>query len=120
MTPLEIRKVLGLSTAHISEDTMLRLEQTAHMEEIGDSEATVDDDVIELTVYDFHYGFFVFTGGLKIVDGKICNADNNNTPRFPIPQDLAQCISLALENDCQWIQFDRDAGEVEQLPVYED
>lgn len=120
MTSLEIRKVLGLSTAHISVETRMCLKRTAHMAEIGDNEADDEDDVIGLTVYDFCYGFFVFTGGLKIIGGKICNTYNNNAPCSPMPRDLADCISLALENDCQWIQFDGDAGEVEQLPVYED
>lgn len=100
---LEIRKVLGLSTAHVTEETCNLLGREP------------EENNLCLSVYPFEYGFFVFVGGLKIEDDKIVNDG------FPmdLPKDLEGCIKLALKNGCEWLQLDSDASETELLPTYE-
>lgn len=100
---LEIRKVLGLSTAHVTEETCNLLGREP------------EENNLCLSVYPFEYGFFVFVGGLKIEDDKIVNDG------FPmdLPKDLEGCIKLALKNSCEWLQLDSDASETELLPTYE-
>ena len=35
------------------------------------------------------------------------------------PDDLVEVFALAREYDCFWIKFDRDAAEINALPVYD-
>lgn len=97
---MEIRKVLGLSTNHITKETFDWLDR---------------DDDTGITIYPFSYGFFVFVGDLKYIGNAVVDEVD---VRHDLPDDLLQCIILALKMDCQWIQFDTDAGETDLLPVY--
>lgn len=41
-----------------------------------------------------------------------------NMRRETLSKDLADCIDLAVNNDCRWLCLDRDAGKT-SLPAYE-
>lgn len=97
---MEIRKVLGLSTAHIRETTANLLERES------------DENNLGLTVYPFAYGYWVF------VNNSITEKDNEDYDSN-IPKDLMECMQLAHQNDCQWIQFDCDGPEETTLPLYQ-
>lgn len=100
---LEIRKVLGLSTGHVTEKTCNLLNREP------------EENNLCLSVYPFEYGYFVFIGGLQIECDKIVYDD----APMDLPKDLEDCIKLALKNSCEWLQLDCDAGETELLQTYE-
>lgn len=104
MPNLEIRKVLGMSLSHITELTAYMLEHEAYTNNLG------------LTVYPFQYGYWIFTGNLTLTNNKI---SYDKTPIGNLPPDLQKCIELAIKNDCQWLQFDSDGPEIDNLPTYE-
>lgn len=100
---LEIRKVLGLSTAHITESTRCRLDRDP------------DDNNLGLTVYPFEYGWFIYIKDFKEKDGNILCSNI----ACDFPKDLKDCIILGIRNDCQWLQFDGDAPETDLLQIFE-
>ena len=100
---MEIRKVLGLSTAHVKEETMRLLEREPETNTLG------------LTVYGFPYGSWVYTGNLEEENGGLTCYE---TP-VQLPEDLTACILLAVRNGCSWLQFDCDADPVPELPWYD-
>ena len=85
---MEIRKVLGLSTAHIRETTANLLERES------------DENNLGLTVYPFKYGYWVFIGN-NITDKEDEDCENN------MPKDLLACIQLARQKGCQYDCFYR-------------
>ena len=92
---LEISKMITLSTAHLSPKTMDKL----------------DDDVSYIPpVYKKdNYGYFVLSNKDVVEDflgNEYC------------PKDLKQCVEFARMHGCDWIMFDGDADEVEELDVY--
>ena len=101
----EIRKVLGLSTMHITQKTTHRLARDP------------EDNNLGLTIYPFEYGWWVFIGNVSFKEDKIYY---DNEPITSLPSDLIDCIKIGLENDCQWLQFDCDAEEYDNLPIYYD
>ena len=96
----EISKMLTLSTAHLDEDAVRKLEDEAHAKETGDELAFAD-----ITVYEkIDYGFFVY-----ILEGN----------HEDLPECLQQCIKVASDSGCSLICFDRDADTINELPTYE-
>lgn len=97
---LEIARMLTISTAHISKETADLL--------AGDVDFGIDVCWGAcLSVYNKgDYGWLVF-------------ADAANTGHPGMPADLAACLRLAQENDCEWLCLDRDGDVVESLPVYD-
>ena len=87
----EIRKFLTLSTAHVTNETRLILDETS----------TKDWPV---------FGF----GG---VYGWVIYAHDENLGE--IPEDLWRVIEYARANGCDYVMFDADADMIEELPHYE-
>lgn len=105
----EIEKVLVLSTAHISE-------KTANIIDGGKG-------INGISAYPFKYGVFVYIGDIKaekITDNKIekTNLFKSGQMLCSVPPELIECICKASEKGCQWILFDRDAGEDERLDTF--
>ena len=86
---MEISKMLTISTAHISEETANHLKRNG----------------LFVPCYEFEYGFFVF------VQEGIEDAN--------LPQDLKNCLILAKEHGCSWLQLDCDGDYVEGLEKYD-
>lgn len=85
-----IGKYIEMSTAHLTESTMQRLEA----DEIDDAHPVTDEYGAYLPVSDI----------LK----------NSNT----IPCDLKECVDYATRNDVSLIRFDRDVDLIAGLTVY--
>ncbi len=92
---LEISKMITLSTAHISPDTLDKLDN-------GSS-------AVPPCYKKDEFGYFVLSN-------KDVLSDYEDNEYFP--KDLKQCVEFARVHDCDWIMFDGDAGEVEELDVY--
>lgn len=92
---MDIEKILTISTAHITEETNIIL-QNAEFNNLC------------LSVYQKEcYGYWIYIGkSAKIY-------------REVIPEDLLDCIEFARQNDCQWLCLDCDAKETSELPTYD-
>lgn len=97
---VEITKILELSTAHLTKEVSLELDI------LSASDSTAYEC---LSVYaKGGYGFFVY-----IIEESY--AENKDQ----LPECLATCVALAIENDCTMICFD-GAGPVEPgIPEYD-
>ena len=92
---LEISKMITLSTAHLSPDTMDKLD--------------ADYSSVPPCFKKDKFGYFVLSNKDVMED---CGDDEY------FPKDLKQCVEFARLHDCDWIMFDGDADEVEELDVY--
>lgn len=92
---MEISNMLTLSTGHITEETSELLSREP------------DDNTLQLTFYPNTFGGFLYVNN---IDSSIIET---------LPQDLSACVSLAQKQNCQWLQFDCDADEIDELPTYD-
>jgi hypothetical protein len=92
---LEIAKMLVLSTAHVDEDTALRL-----------TKGMLPTDFCTTYFAKGGYGWFMH------VSEEIADREAN-------PQSLANCLDFAVRHGCQWIMFDRDGDTVDELTTYD-
>lgn len=93
---MEISRMLTLSTAHITEETVMGLEEAVN---------NTDSD-IDLCVYQKEeYGFFI-------------HISDDWQEGHKIPSDLRDCIELADNHNCKWLCLDRDGEVTEKLHVY--
>lgn len=95
MKKLPIYKYLDISTAHIKQETDKFLRRQAE-NEYGD-----------LIVYSKECGYF------------ICVPYDLDEIEMFIPDDLAACLGLAIENDCYWLVLDAGAEVIDELETYE-
>ena len=96
--PAYIRKILDISTAHVSENTSILLNEWA-----------ISCFVRPAIVYDKKdYGWLVY---VPSEPGKETEPD--------FPEDLRSCIELARSHGCDWIMFDCDSTTIDELNVYE-
>jgi hypothetical protein len=86
---LEIRKVLVLSTGHLTEETGRNY-----------------DEWPVIARYD--EGFYVYVG-----------AEDELPCLRHVPDDLGRVVEFAKQHQCAEIKFDCDAEIVEELPVYD-
>ena len=89
--PSFIEPLMACSTTHLKPSTMAWLLEDA------------DDGPC---IYANEYGAFIY-----------CTDDEGMTEDYP--GDLLEVYTLAREYDCVWIKFDRDAAEIDALPVYD-
>ena len=89
-----IMKMLDISTAHITPQTMKRLEE--------------EDDELDLVIYPTPYGAFVH---IPVDDLDIIDA---------LPEDLKRVVFYAMGLECDWIKFDGAAEIILELRNYED
>src|ERR1044072_4939688 len=92
-----IRQMLDISTAHVSFDTSLWLEEQAELTHLNDEDRV-------LTVGDTGYGWFFYSGlDLEVSD---------------IPDDLKAVATHARALGCDYVLLDRDADEIDELPTF--
>lgn len=91
-TQVEIQKVLVLSTAHVSYETSRKL----------------DAGEVSLPVARWEYGWFVW------VDEAAGDDSLQN-----VPADLEATLAFAKHLGCEWVRFDADGHEIEELPRFE-
>lgn len=96
MTSLEIRRFVVISTAHVSETTAQRLDNTPAKEwpRVGGHYG--------------EYGWFVYA-----------HDENAGVGRDAIHTDLFEVMSWARKQRCDYVLFDCDADEIESLPAYD-
>jgi hypothetical protein len=95
---LEIRKVLVLSTSHVSEETADWLDGA-------------------FDPFNLNLGVSPVSGGHYDSAGWFVYVPTEMNPKFP--DDLEAVIQFARDNGVQHLLFDRDADRIEGLPVYE-
>lgn len=97
---MEITKMLTLSTGHITENTSILL----------DAEAVYSGDLPGLSVYNKdEWGWFIYI-----------NAEDYQSERESVPDDLCRCIDLAIENECGLLCLDQDGDRSDLLPWFWD
>lgn len=96
---MAIKHILELSTAHVTKDTMARIEKEAAL--------YAEYKPVSFWAVKFIYGAF------------ICTAyESDNFDARDIPSDLRQVILYAKVQGCEWIYFDADEETIDDLPVY--
>lgn len=97
---LEIQKILTISTAHIKESTAKRLDKDP------------DDNNLGLCVYNkADFGWFIY---LSTITSEILEQYKKT-----LPEDLYNCISLAISVGCDILCLDCDGEEVDYLTTYD-
>jgi len=87
-----IRKMLELSTAHISPEANQWLSEDEHG---------------ELIVYDKHiYGYWILV-------------PETGTELTDVPKEVRDIIQIAVNEGCSWIMLDGDAPIVDGLPTFD-
>ena len=90
---LDIHKILTISTSHIKPETSFKLANNHKTSEIP------------VTVYSQgDFGWFIYFSK---------NPDMEN-----MPEDLALCINLAMENECSVLCLDCDGQIIKDMPTY--
>lgn len=100
---MKIEKMLRISREHLSEESDAVLDKEPEKNRYG------------LTVYATPYGYRMYLEGLSLENGRICCGRN---ALEGLPADLAEGIRLALENECQWLEYDDEAQRVPKMKVY--
>lgn len=59
----------------------------------------------DLTAHPYAEGFFIFI------------PDDINS--CELPSDLKKCMNFAKDHGCKWLNLDRDAEEIKELPIYD-
>ena len=94
---LDIQKILTISTSHIKPETSFKLANNHKTSEIP------------VTVYSKgDFGWFIYFS-----KNPAKNPDIKN-----IPEDLALCINIAIENGCSVLCLDCDGQIIENMPTY--
>lgn len=86
---LEIRKVLVLSTGHLSQETFENYKDWPHIADIAG------------------VGGYFFVG------------DEPEKPDTGAPQDLLNVLAFAKRHGCTEVKFDKDAERISQLPWFD-
>lgn len=84
----ETDKLLALSTAHVSYATMQLIER----------------EVAGAVAYPNEYGAFIYTP--------------EGLAEREVPEDLKVVLHFARQHNITWLKLDRDAPEIEDLPVF--
>ena len=100
--PPQVRKILDISTSHVSEKTAQLLE------EMGIDAELVGDRPRLITHRKGDYGWLVYVPS---------EHSGETDPGFP--SDLRACMEHARSLECDWIMFDRDGVTIDALPTYE-
>lgn len=92
-----IVRMLDISTAHVTEETM------GWLDTVGVS------GVSPLVVYDkSEYGWWVYTP-----------PEWEETETADIPADLLAVLTYAKGKNCAWVMFDCDSDRIDELPQYQ-
>lgn len=96
---LETHKMLALSTGHLTLETAQWLNHKIEL-----------DGMKRPVCYDKSSGNESYGWFIPIVEGRV---------PANIPLELQACMTLAHQQGCDWLMFDRDVDEVPHLPTYE-
>lgn len=103
---LEITRMLTINTCHVSKETT---------DLIRDNCESYTDLDLPAFYTKGDYGYLVNVPFDYLVDGP-----KGVIEMYPdVPDDLHDCILLAMENHCDWLCLDRDGMVVEGLPVFD-
>lgn len=92
---MSLMKCLELSTSHLSAETEKKIR-----------EEPVKNELM-LTVYNkAGFGYYIYF-------------DKKDTWTSRLPEDLQRVINYAIENGADFICFDEDGEEIEELPLYD-
>lgn len=106
--------MLVLSTVHISESTANRMFIEGSMDEEARYFQKVAGNGLSVILYTKgEHGWLVPINTDDIHEGEQFNNEDET------PKDLATVIRFALEHDCSWVMFDKDAEFVESLPKFD-
>ena len=97
LTAPHVRKILDISTAHVSEATSWYLEEWA-----------INGKGLAIVYEKGEYGWLVHVPG-----------EPSHEVEDTFPADLRACMEHARSLDCDWIMFDRDGITIDALPSYE-
>ena len=114
---LDIQKILTISTSHIKPETSFKLANNHKTSEIP------------VTVYSKgDFGWFIYFSKNPAKNPAKIPAKNpaKNPAKSPaknpdiknIPEDLALCINIAIENGCSVLCLDCDGQIIENMPTY--
>lgn len=106
---MEITKMLILSTAHISKSTAGRMT----IEGAGTLQKAEETNIGVVVYNKGEYGWLIPIVADELQEGEKFNHESET------PEDLAAVLRFAIEHDCTWVMFDRDAEVVESLPKYD-
>lgn len=112
MNSPEIRRVLVLSTAHLSRLTRAWLGSTLDDRDGSGQGVThrwIDCGAHSVLAYPHEYGWFVHNHDLFEMEASGFEQ-----------RDLMACFAWAHRHDCDLVMFDRDAPEDHRLPMYDD
>jgi len=127
MTPLQIDKLLDVSTCHITQKDSELLAQDA-LE--GDEAARIHGlplpkggKVSPFIVYAYPEGFRVWTGfpvrSFAPNDNEYINEAFADARKVGYSEALLTLIRVAAENDCRFLLLDRDGQEYEQFESFD-
>ena len=104
---LEIDRTLVLSTAHVSKATADILNGDAP--ERDGLKPAIDGHVADWGCY----GWVVWCGGQTVPKIEL------DAEMLYMPADLHRVVMFARDNNCQYVRFDCDADEIDELPTWE-
>lgn len=97
-TNLEIDKMLTLSTAHITKETADLLER----------EVKYLLDKIPLAIYNkAEFGWFIHVPDEYYLEKEL------------VPNDLLECVNIAIKYNCKWLCLDCDGLIIPELKIYD-
>lgn len=97
--------MLTISTAHVSKETA----------DLINEECESWSDINFPACYTKgEYGYLIYVPDDYLVQGE----DGIEETYESIPDDLHDCILLAMENHCQWLCLDRDGMVVDELSIF--
>ncbi|MDH3662467.1 MAG: hypothetical protein OEU92_20965 [Alphaproteobacteria bacterium] len=108
----KIRRVLVLSTAHLSRPTRVWLGDTLEDRDgsgQGETHRWIDCGGQSVLACPHEYGWFVHSPDLMGMEASGFEQ-----------RDLMACFAWAHRHDCDLVLFDRDAPEDRSLPMYDD
>lgn len=94
---LDIAKMVTISTAHITAETVKLMDNTASILHR------------ELIIFNTGFGWIIYCNTLNY------GAINESL----VPDDLLACMKFACKNACEWLRLDSDAEMVDELPTYD-
>lgn len=120
MTPLQIDKLLDVSTCHITQADSEKLAQDARE---GDTTARRDGlplaqgaKVPPFIVYEYAEGFRVWTG---FDDEEYLKDTLKEGREAGYSEALLNLIKVASDNECRFLLLDRDGQNYEQFPEFD-
>lgn len=94
-----IKKYLDISTAHLSYETMQKLEKNK----------------LGYPRYKYKFGFFMYISSKK----ELCSGIMTEAQYSRLPQDFLDILRYARKKKCTLICIDQDADVSKHLPVYD-